>query len=129
MSLFWANIQQGGAVASFPTSGLTSYYRFDEEGGTIAYDSKGTHNGTASNAALLGSAGFHNNGIDFSAGNYNVNFGNSNDFNIETGAYSWSFWMYGRPTNDASRTLIAKSNGGAASASYGYQITSFHGGL
>lgn len=108
-------------------SGLTGYWNFNEISGTTVADSLGNNDGTANNAALLTSefSGITGNSGDFSAGNYNVNLGTDDDFNPDDGAYSWSFWIYGRPSTTASRVLIAKSNGGSASTGYGYQITAF----
>lgn len=109
-------------------SGLTSYWNFNELTGTTVADSKGSNDGTASNAAILTSefSGITGNSGDFTAGNYNVNCSNSDDFNPETGAYSWSFWIYGRPNTSVNRTLLAKSYGGSASTGYGWQIAAFN---
>lgn len=68
-------ISQGGVVTpSFPVSGLTAYWRFDETSGSITTDQVDTYQGTANNSRVLGSAGFHNNGVDFTQGNDYIGF-------------------------------------------------------
>ena len=46
--------QESGESCSFPTSGLTSYWRFDESAGSIVYDVLGTSTGTTTASIING---------------------------------------------------------------------------
>lgn len=109
--------------------GCISYWKLDETSGTTTVDSIGGVNGVCSNAALFtgGFSGINNNCANFSGGSYNIDFGNADVLNIKTSAFSVSFWAYGKiPYTPASQTIIAKSNGGGASTSYGWLILSIN---
>lgn len=76
-------------VNALLTDNIVSYWNFDETSGTIAPDSIGNYDATLSNSALWTLSGKINEGINFNAGNYNIDTGyalnSTNDFTI-------SFW-------------------------------------
>jgi len=93
-ALSTSEIQQVEAylVNKYLWDGLTAYYAFDETSGSIAYDSKGSNDGTANNSRVLGSTGFHNNGADFTQGTDYINVG-FESFGSKMGKSSISFWF------------------------------------
>lgn len=87
---------QGSAVApSFPISGLTSYFRFDEVSGTIAYDSKGTYNGTMQDATIRTADGKNNYGmlqpVGSDTSDNRIQF--ASRWGITSKPLSFSFWI------------------------------------
>ncbi len=113
------------AGASYPTSNLISYWRFDETSGTSVADQYGSNTGIASNAAIWNSSG-KNNGCAYPNNTYSINFGNSGDFNIGSGSMSWSFWIYGIQEYNPQTAILSKTNGDRASTTYGWFLASHH---
>ena len=112
MGLFWGILQQSGI--SFPTSGLTSYWRFDSTGGTAVYDSVGSVNGTLDTNTSFNSNG-KNNYCAYANGtnNYNAYFGNKYNFeNTDTWTISGWFKFPAGSTNIG--TIMTKESTSAS---------------
>jgi len=94
---------------SFPTSGLISYYRFDETSGTVAYDSHNGYDLTKYNTVITSNA-MNNNALDFSDDTSMV-YGSSSYFNFErTDSFTFSLWVTNL-VNDVQRRFINKQIG------------------
>jgi hypothetical protein len=82
------------SVPTFPSTGLVSYYKFDETSGTTANDEVGTADGIVNNARVFTTeeTGKINTCADFTGGeDYLYNMGLPFDFSV-TGNYTINFW-------------------------------------
>ena len=113
------------------TTNLISYYKLDENAAnTTVADAHGSNTGTASdNTSTLSIAGKINTALDFNGVDENVSMGDASDFNFGTSDFSIQAWVY-MASATASEAIVCKTNGDAASTSYGWGLF-FHtfGGL
>ncbi len=96
----------GGNIAQDPlfvitepgTSNLISHWKLDETGGTVAYDSAGTHNGTVTDA--LWENGILDNGTGLDGDEDYINFGDIDELEFGDSNFSISAWFYKKGTHN-----------------------------
>lgn len=121
MSLYWANIQQGGALPYSIWDGLLSYWSFSETTGTVIADSKGTNDATMN-------VGSHNSGGKNGYCWYNINISYANPLNLgnvlnfdTTDTFSINCWVKRRNASQF-HILISKMNPNAPYNGWGFKI-------
>ncbi len=89
-----------------PTSGLTSYWKFNESSGTSAADSAGSNTGTLTNmnTPSVWVSGYSSNALDFDGSNDYVALPAPGI--MGTGATTFSAWIYPRYTGAGIATLF-----------------------
>lgn len=78
-------------LKGIPMTGLLAAWHFDENGGTIAHDSEGLHDGTISGATWV--PGINGSALDFDGTGGHVQIPNNTQFNPVSDQISFSLWF------------------------------------
>ena len=102
-----------GGVSASLTDDIVSYYKFDENTGTVAGDSVGSNDSTINGATWT--TGKINSGLDFDGTNDNVD---TNNRFFSSGEFAINLWVY--PERSAVEGLVGQHSGADSQRSFLY---------